>query len=254
MKLERLVISAPFGNWLSFPHATSTLGTFTLHPRGGLVYRLWRCLRTLRYDRRMGGWVNRLGLPNPGIRSLAGRDGRSMGTEALGSILSIHGFTPEEWQGLVTHAEYRRATAVEFNLSCPNVGPAPFADVIPGLDKALRLFGPDRVITKLPPVGTVRLVGELYRIGVRAFHCCNTLPTPAGGLSGPVLKPLALEAVREVKQRWPDAMVIGGGGVRTVEDVRDYRKAGADHVAIASTLLNPFRWRHVPKLAQAAVG
>ena len=63
MDLQPIIIGAPFGNHLRFAGATPTLGTFTVANRGGLLWRLWRCLLTLRYRPEMGGWVNRLGLP-----------------------------------------------------------------------------------------------------------------------------------------------------------------------------------------------
>ena len=30
--------------------------------------RIWKILTTMRYDRSQKGWVNKLGLPNPGIK------------------------------------------------------------------------------------------------------------------------------------------------------------------------------------------
>ena len=55
-------IAAPFGNWIHHKNAVSVKGTFTLNPQGN---RLWSILKTLRHTK--DGWVNRLGLPNPGI-------------------------------------------------------------------------------------------------------------------------------------------------------------------------------------------
>jgi hypothetical protein len=68
--MKSLVIGAPFGNYLERPYATSTVGTFTLTRRGGVLHRWWRVLSTLRYNSRIGGLVNKLGLPNPGIYSV----------------------------------------------------------------------------------------------------------------------------------------------------------------------------------------
>ena len=55
-------IAAPFGNWIHHKNAVSVKGTFTLNPQGN---RLWSILKTLRHTK--DGWVNKLGLPNPGI-------------------------------------------------------------------------------------------------------------------------------------------------------------------------------------------
>src|SRR4051812_44252516 len=88
--MKRLIISAPFGNYLSFEGATSTVGTFTLSYRGGFWKRLWRVLLTVRYDRRNDSWTNKLGLPNPGLYTVLKEQIRD-------KILSIHGFSESEW-------------------------------------------------------------------------------------------------------------------------------------------------------------
>jgi hypothetical protein len=40
--------------------------------------------------------------------------------------------------------------------------------------------------------------------------------------------------------------------VTGVADVEAYFRAGADHVAVGSLLLNPLNWRKVPSLVEAA--
>lgn len=241
MHLNPMIVSAPFGNYFSYPYpgATSTLGTFTWHYRGGPIKRLWRCLLTLRYVRKAGGWVNRLGLPNPGIDALRGH--------RIDQIISIHGFTSDEWESLaVRAAKGHSAMAVEFNLSCPNVGAT---HVAANVKTAIERIGPHRCIAKLPPVRWMALAEPLYDMGVRHFHCCNTIPTPHGGLSGKTLKQYSLWATEEISQKWYDAVVIGGGGVTCLQDVNDYLAAGAKHVAIGSMLLNPLNWKKARRLA-----
>ena len=72
MLKHRLVISAPFGNYLEGAMCSiRTLGTFTFNRRGGWLWRIFRVLWTVRYYHRLGAWVNRLGLPNPGIEWIA---------------------------------------------------------------------------------------------------------------------------------------------------------------------------------------
>jgi dihydroorotate dehydrogenase len=232
--MHQLIVSAPFGGYLRASGWTSTLGTFTVQRRAGFWKRWWRVLSTVRPYPRLGGWVNRLGLPNPGVRSLHG--------QYLGDcILSVHGFTLEEWTALGWIAAKLCPLAVEANLSCPNVQPATVTALVDG---CLRLQGCGRpVIAKLPPVRWMDFARPLHANGVRVFHLCNTLPTPAGGLSGLPLMPLALWAVEEVRQAFgADVRIIGGGGVTCAEDVDAYLAAGANHVAVGSAFLNPFRW------------
>ena len=239
-----LILSAPFGNYCSFSGMTRTYGTFTLAHRGGWPRRLWRCALTLRYSWRMQSWRNKLGLPNPGIRTFL--QWWNAGVVPAESIVSVHGWTAAEWTTLAHLVLTQTSCAVELNVSCPNVEH--------GLDLTAPLsavmLDPARCIIKLPPLQPVEVADLFYAAGVRMFHACNTLWTPGGGLSGAVLKPYSLAAVVGLRSRFgSEVRVIGGGGVRTMADVCAYRTAGADHVALGSVLLNPLRWRRVAQMA-----
>ena len=59
----------------------------------------------------------------------------------------------------------------------------------------------------------------------------------SGGLSGPALLPVGLLAVQKVKALLPHVPVIGVGGVRSTDDVRQYLSAGASLVAIGTAQL-----------------
>ena len=71
-------------------------------------------------------------------------------------------------------------------------------------------------------------------------------------ISGKPLKQYSLWAVGDLRQKYgSDVALIGGGGVTDTTDVVDYLKVGADHVAIASVLFNPFNWRKVKWFVEA---
>jgi len=231
--LQKLIISAPFGNYVSHPAATPTVGTYTLRFRAGPLVRLWRAARTIRYYRRAGAWINRLGLPNPGVDSLRGAD-------LSGKVLSVHGLAHSEWALLAEAAALLRPSALELNLSCPNVDAVAIADAVRAYESSREGFaGP--IIAKLSPVRWMDFAVPLFAAGARHFHLCNTIPTPGGGVSGKPLKPFALWAVADVKARWGGAVkVIGGGGVTGPDDARDYLAAGADRVAVGSLCFHPF--------------
>lgn len=239
--VSRVVISAPFGNYIRPSGVTPTVGTFTAAARRG---RVWRVLRTVRYSRRAESWVNRIGLRNPGMGWLAGAvsAGRVGVSDAL---VSVHGFDDGEWRSLVSDSAALGPLGIELNVSCPNVGEVSWPSWL--FEEAVA--SGVRVVVKVPPVRFERLVEDALSGGVRWFHCCNTLPVRGGGLSGAPLKPLSLRVVGDVRAMaearglGAGVRVIGGGGVRGGGDVADYASAGADCVAVGSSLLSLRNWR-----------
>lgn len=239
--MNRVIISAPFGNYLTFTGMTPTLGTFTLNRRGGWLRRLWKIATTVR--RREGGWVNRLGLPNPGIDSLLGKD-------CSQKIVSVHGFDRGDWYLLSDYCRSIKPLAVELNLSCPNVGVVSVEHAVFAAQEFMAMgFQP---IAKLAPVEFVALADALFGVGVRRFHLCNSLPTKWGGLSGIPLRELSLHVVEGFRQRFGrEIEIIGGGGVTCEADAIRFLDAGADRVAVGSMLFNPFNWFKVPGVVRA---
>jgi len=248
--LRPLVVSAPFGNYIQPDGCTATLGTFTAAARPG---RLWRILKTVRYYPRLRAWVNKIGLRNPGIGWVEQK--AAAGTIDLSDkLVSVHGFEPDDWWRLLDAIAALKPMGVELNMSCPNVGHIAWPEAL--FERAVATGVP--VVAKLPPVN-YHLMGEQARgAGVRAFHACNTLPVTAGGMSGEPLKPVALTAIRDLRNRaWGrDALVIGGGGIRRAGDVDDYAAAGADAFAVGTITMNPWllvsHARVRPLLAAAA--
>ncbi len=61
-----------------------------------------------------------------------------------------------------------------------------------------------------------------------------------GGLSGPALHPVAVRAVYDCRAAFPDAVIIGVGGVSTGEDAAELLAAGANAVQVGTaTFVNP---------------
>ncbi|MEM9789286.1 MAG: hypothetical protein AAF842_02655 [Planctomycetota bacterium] len=246
LALSPVVISAPFGNYIQPAGTTPTLGTFTRHARSG---RVWRILKTVRYYPRLGAWVNKIGLRNPGIDWLNARaaGGRK---PIAGRLVSVHGFSPGDWRDLLETAAAMRdpdgqaMLGVELNLSCPNVGHA--AADVPAwrelFNVATDALGPVGVglIAKLPPVRYEAMAETAWAAGVRCFHACNTLPVPGGGLSGTPLMPLSLRCIVWLRETLgDDAQLIAGGGISKPEHVDAYRDASADHFALGTVCMDP---------------
>jgi dihydroorotate dehydrogenase len=236
-RIEPVLISAPFGNYLQPVCTTPTLGTFTAARRRG---RVWRVVRTVRYYRRLGAWVNRIGLRNPGVDWLVRRAERRP-ESVRGKVVSIHGFTERDWAELLDKARGLGATALELNMSCPNVGEVNWPAGLFSDAAAVEREGLG-VVVKLPPIRYDRLADAALAAGLRAFHCANTLPVPAGGMSGEPLRPLAVRCVRTMRERLPPGagLLIGGGGVRAARHVDEFADAGADRVAVGSYLMHPW--------------
>lgn len=228
-----LIIGAPFGNYFRYEGALSTIGTFTLHRRPG---RFRRVVQTVRYYPSLKAWVNRIGLRNPGIRSVT--------DYAAGKILSIHGFSFEEWRLLLGWCKdgTQEDALVELNVSCPNVTDDNCGSNLALYDMAVNKLSPRSVIAKIAPIGYLDEVRTAVSCGVEWVHLCNTLPTPKGGMSGKPLMPVSVQAVRETRRMFPNLTITGGGGITSETDIETYLNAGADHVAIASMLFFPWNW------------
>jgi dihydroorotate dehydrogenase len=204
-------------------------------------------IRTVRRYGRIGAWVNKIGLRNPGIDWLAHRV-RAGKIDPADKILSIHGFTEADWWKLLDAAAEIRPLAVELNMSCPNVGHIDWP-----LDLFRRAAGNGTaVVVKLPPVNYHDIFRQAVDAGLRVFHCCNTLPVPAGGLSGQPLKPVALQCIRAILDQSSaplrsELRIIGGGGIVCPADIDLYADAGAHHVAVATKVFHPlYLFTHAP--------
>jgi dihydroorotate dehydrogenase len=255
--MKPLIVSAPFGNYhrilarLTGADFTPTLGTFTWEPRGFLTKpyggRFLRVALTVRYSWVLRAWRNRIGLKNPGLRWYRDRV-RAGRADATDKIVSVYGWTLDEWDNLFRTLQDVRPLAVELNLACPNVDRPLAKDNLFILAQKYNF----NYIAKIPPINYQKLVATAYANGIRVFHATNSLSTPTGGMSGEALTPLALAAVRYLRETYPDVFIIGGGGIRHPADAIDFLTMGANRVAIGSMLFNPFNWSMVRPIAEAA--
>ena len=240
--IQPLIIGAPYGNYIHFPGVTSTMGTFTAADRGGRPKALWRMLLTMRYYPRLNAWINKLGLPNPGIDWLVARVASGK-AQVADKLVSIHGFTPADWTVLLEKTAALKPLAIELNMSCPNIGHIGWPDDL--FAKAVATGVP--LVVKIPPINWEPMFEQARAAGITHFHCCNTLPAPnknpnkGGGISGRPLKGVSMQVISQLRKRvdFSDLTIIGGGGVYEASDVDDYANLGVRHVAIASKLNNP---------------
>ena len=195
------------------------------------------------------GMVNSIGLQNPGVEAFL----QDLHVFDLGIpiFVSVAGDTVEEFVLLCEIlAGEDRVSAVELNLSCPNVecgglafcaGPASVQEVVAACRAAV---SSKPIIAKLTNEGVVENARAAESAGADALTVINTIPALTidvnarkvlvrGGLSGPAIKPIALRAVCDVSGvvRVP---VIGSGGVVSGTDVAEFMLACAAAVQVGT--------------------
>lgn len=247
-----IILSGPggFGEWFEITETHGigaiTLKTITLNPKDGNP------------PPRMAGGdfylINRIGLENPGIKEFL----KEIPSPPVPMILSLGGDTPEEYIEISKIIEpfIDRFIAIEYNFSCPNVEKGGLSMVSDRntlkriLSEIRKIFKDSFLIAKLGIEGVFveSACSDIVEAGwdgvtlintVRGLHYENGKEI-IGGLSGPMLKPIALRAVYEVRKKFPDLFIIGSGGVYNAGDAKDFLKAGANVVGIGSALFkNP---------------
>jgi dihydroorotate dehydrogenase (NAD+) catalytic subunit len=195
------------------------------------------------------GMVNSIGLQNPGVeRFLQELDAFDVG---LPVFVSVAGDTVEEFAALCERlSEDGRISAVELNLSCPNVEcggltfcatPASVEEVV----RACRSAVPGKpIFAKLTFEGVVENALAAEAAGADALTVMNTIPALTvdvprrkalvrGGLSGPAIKPVALRAVYEAS-KVVGVPIMGSGGAMSGMDVVEFMLAGASVVQVGT--------------------
>ena len=218
-------IAAPFGNYLRTKKARSVIGTFTLSPRPGLVKQI---IKTLRYKN--GAWYNAIGLRNPGIDA-----GLKYYYRSDKDVISVASIEPGDWKRL--NRVLPESADIEVNISCPNV--EHYKNYVGGVDSFLN--GKRKVIVKLSPTTSDAMIEHLMHCGFTSFHCCNTLPTEDGAMSGKGLREYSSTMINTVRFMNHNAEIIAGGGIQTMNDVRYYSRFGATSFSIGSVCFHPFK-------------
>ncbi|MCI4363576.1 MAG: dihydroorotate dehydrogenase [Thermoplasmata archaeon] len=201
------------------------------------------------------GFLNAMGLPNPGIRAYPEeiRVAREGGAPVVGSVFAP---TAEEFAELAKAMEPTGVCAVELNLSCPHakglgseIGQDPV--LVSEVTRAVRRATKLPVWVKLTPnVADVALLAEAAeRAGADAITAINTvrglaieptlrrpvLANGLGGLSGPAIKPIGLACVWQIYER-VKIPIVGVGGIRSGRDVIEYLLAGARAVQVGTAV------------------
>jgi dihydroorotate dehydrogenase (NAD+) catalytic subunit len=207
--------------------------------RGRRVARPPRLFETPAGLLAVGAW------PNPGLERAVGRFAPEWAAWPTPVILSLVGDTPDEYAEMAAALEGVEGIAgLELNLMehPTNAGRITAAARAATLLPLLAKLAPARdgladLARSVASAGADAIVAGGSRRGLAA--------DPAGGLvegwlAGPALRPLALAVVAEVAAA-VEVPVIGGGGIATAADARQFLAAGAVAVQVGAALLaDPF--------------
>jgi dihydroorotate dehydrogenase (NAD+) catalytic subunit len=202
------------------------------------------------------GLINAMGLPNPGMEEFVKEIGEAKRVLKVPLIVSVYGFTAEEYATVAKKAMAAGADAVELNVSCPHVketgseigqNPEILKEVVKNVKSTIR----KPVFVKLSPnVTNIAEIAEAaVDAGANAITAINTvramaidaettkpiLSNKVGGLSGPAIKPIALRCVYEIYERIK-VSIIGCGGITNWRDVVEFLLAGASSVQIGTAI------------------
>ncbi len=200
-----------------------------------------------------GGWLNAVGLSNPGATNFAKTISENTNVPI---IVSLVGSVEEDFEFMVKEFKNCNVAGFELNLSCPHVAKV---GLEVGDDPQLvkKIVKCVKETTNVPVIAKVGLgtthyldtVGAAIDSGVDAITAINTIRAMAidvqtkrpilsnkiGGLSGTPIKPVALRCVYEIATNYK-IPIIGCGGVSTWEDAVEFFLAGASAIQMGSAI------------------
>jgi dihydroorotate dehydrogenase (NAD+) catalytic subunit len=257
-----------FGDALleEFPFSMFVSKTITPEPRAGNPPP--RILET------PAGMINSIGLPNKGMDGFLAQDLPALADLPVPLCVSVMATSHGEFARLVEGvAEQDAVTALELNISCPNVESGLIvgeqAPETLSLLRAVRPLTAKPLIVKLTPnvADPASIAGAAEEGGADAVSLVNTLKATAidrdtmgpwlgagrGGLSGPAIRPVALEQVRSVAAS-VSIPVIGMGGIESGVDALAFLAAGAAAIAVGTAnFRDPLAGARVRSELEAAV-
>jgi dihydroorotate dehydrogenase (NAD+) catalytic subunit len=208
------------------------------------------------------GMLNSIGLQGPGVDAFLQRDLPWLLSRGARAVVSIAGSTVDEFAELAGRlSDAAGLTALEVNISCPNVehrgqvfacDPVDAGAVIEAVRARARADLP--VFAKLSPDVTdiVAIARSCVSAGADGLSLINTMlgmvidtdtmrPVLAGltgGLSGPAIRPVAVRCIWQVREALPGVPIIGMGGVMTGRDALELILAGASMVAVGTAIFH----------------
>lgn len=274
LKNPVMVASGTFGYGEEFKEVTDlkAIGAIitksvTLKPRqGNKPPRLWETT---------AGMLNSIGLQNDGVNDFLKNKLPFLKSTGTPVIVSIAGESINEFAQLARKLNISGVSALEVNISCPNISYGSNINRrsgLPAANASTRIFSQDAkaaatvvrevkkntkktIITKLSPEVTdiTEIARAVEKAGTDAISVMNTIKGMAvdvetqrpklgnitGGLSGPAIKPIALRIVWETANA-VKIPVIGIGGIMTANDAIEFLLCGAEAIQVGTAnFVNP---------------
>lgn len=200
------------------------------------------------------GFVNAMGLPNPGADKFVQELEKVKGVPV---IVSVVGSSIEEYVKVAEKLS-KYADMLELNVSCPNVKTGMIFGSEPGscseLVRKIKKVSKIPVSVKLTPNTTnlIEVAKAVEKAGADCITAINTvgpgmvidietgktiLSNKYGGISGEMVKPIAVRCVYEIAQN-TKLPIIGTGGISTGKDAAEMLMAGASAVGIGTAVKN----------------
>ncbi len=201
------------------------------------------------------GMLNSVGLQNKGVDHFVREIYPRIKDFDTHIIVNVSGSTLEEYVEVAARMnELENVSAIELNISCPNVKQGGMAfGTVPSMSsevtRAVRDVYKGVLMVKLSPNVTsiieiakavadggadvLTLVNTLLGMAIDADRRRPILSTITGGLSGPAIKPVALRMVWQVHNA-VNLPVIGLGGIMNATDAIEFMLAGASAIQVGT--------------------
>lgn len=197
-------------------------------------------------------FINAVGLTNPGAEEFARRLSKISIPDNKFLLISIFGSDEKEFKK-TAEVLNDYADGFELNISCPHsekYGQAVGQDkkLVGEIVKSVVSLGKP-VFVKISPnlnlKETVECIVQNNASGITAINTkgpesfshsnFSVLSNKLGGISGKAILEIGLKSVREIR-KITDLPIIACGGISTAEDVKNYKKAGANLFGVGSAL------------------
>lgn len=206
------------------------------------------------------GMLNAIGIENPGADVFIEKKLPALKKTGVPLIISVLGHDDDQFIALIE--KFNKVTdiaAIELNLSCPNLGHkklvAQDAKATRRIVNEVAKISRHPIFAKLSPnVTDITEIAQAAKdAGADAVSLINTLTGMAidiktrrpvlgnvtGGLSGPAIRPVAMNMVYQVAKK-VEIPVVAMGGVMTANDAIEFMIAGATMVAVGTyNFVNP---------------